>query len=253
MDTYEGITPTSTNQVVLLTGAASGIGEAIADAFRAEGSLIFGVDKCWKSAPEGVHARQADISVDGVASELVAECVDRFGRLDALINCAGIGRGHSATETSASEWAEFLRTNLTSAFVLSQAAMPHLAAANGCIVNVASVFGMVGFPNSAGYAATKAALIGLTRQMAADYGPLGVRVNAVAPGAIETPLTRSRLQPENWHYQATVGLTPLGRAGRPAEVARPVVFLCSPQASYVHGAVLVVDGGWSATRFFPKQ
>ena len=140
---------------------------------------------------------------------------------------------------------------MTASFNLSKAALPSLTESRGHIVNIASVFGMVGFRKSAGYSASKAALIGLTQQMAADYGPAGVRVNAIAPGAIQTPLTASRLQPGQWHRSATIGLTPLGRPGRPEEIAGTAAFLCSKDASYIHGAVIVVDGGWSTTRYFP--
>lgn len=240
-------------RVALVTGASSGIGQAIADAFSAAGYTVFGVDQSEAKSSTCAFLRKLDITEANAATTAVRECVERFGRLDALINCAGVGRGKPATETNRLEWSTFLETNLTGAFTLSQAAMPHLQAVGGCIVNIASVFAMVGFPNGAGYAASKAALIGLTKQMAADYGPKGVRINAVAPGAIATPLTYSRLQPGEWHYQATVGLTPLGRAGTPAEVAGPVLFLCSPQATYIHGEVLVVDGGWSSTKFFPTS
>lgn len=118
-----------------------------------------------------------------------------------------------------------------------------------CIVNIASIYGLVGFTNSAPYSASKAGVIGLTRQMAADYGPRGIRVNAVAPGLIVTPLTEKRLEANRAWEEAMTGSTPLGRLGRPEDIAAAVAFLCSADADYITGQVLTVDGGWSTTRF----
>lgn len=236
-------------QAVVVTGAASGIGSAICERLAKDGAQVLRVDKmAWTGSGRSL---QVDISAQGASAAVISGAMCEFGRLDHLVNCAGIGRGKPAHETTSQEWLDFLATNLTACFELSKAALPYLSASKGSIVNIASVFGLVGFRGSCGYSASKAALIGMTRQMAADYGRSHVRVNAIAPGAISTPLTVSRLQPDQAHYRATVGMTPLGRAGLPHEIAGPVSFLCSEDASYITGAVLVVDGGWSSTRYAP--
>jgi meso-butanediol dehydrogenase/(S,S)-butanediol dehydrogenase/diacetyl reductase len=240
-------------RIAVVTGASGGLGCAILQRLCSEGATVIGVDRC---APDTAQSTPhpfvlVDLAAIDASATVLAACAVAGGRLDILVNCAGVGRGRPADETTDEDWQRFLDINLTAVFRLSVAALPMLKASRGCIVNIASTFGMTGFQNSAGYSASKAAIIGLTRQMAADYGAAGVRINAVAPGAIETPLTAERLRPGQWHRAATVGATPLGRAGRPEEVAGPVSFLCSEDAAYVHGAVLVVDGGWSGTRYLP--
>ena len=121
----------------------------------------------------------------------------------------------------------------------------------GSIINIASIFGVLGFPTSSVYSATKAAVIGLTQNMAADYGPRGIRVNAIAPGVIETPLTSERLRTNDWFRDTLVNGTPLGRVGQPEEIAAAAAFLCSDDASFITGQTLAVDGGWSTTKFAP--
>lgn len=242
-------------RVAVVTGVSGGIGVAIARRLLRDGVRVVGVDRI---VPGEISSMlfsfvQADLT-DRRAPQTVIETCDMLGgQLDILVNCAGVGRGKPAHETTEDDWQSFLDVNLTAVFRLSVAALPLLKASRGCIVNIASTFGVTGFQNSAGYSASKSAIIGLTRQMAADYGVMGVRINAVAPGAIETALTSERLRAGQWHRAATVGVTPLGRAGRPDEVAGPVSFLCSEDAAYVHGAVLVVDGGWSGTRYMPQE
>ena len=242
-------------RVAIVTGASGGLGGAIARRLAQDGAHVVGAD-CVDPG-EVRSALRAFVKVDlaerRAPQNVVEACAELGNRLDILVNCAGVGRGRPAMETSEDDWQRFLDVNLTSVLRLSVAALPLLKEHRGCIVNIASTFGVTGFPNSAGYSASKAAVIGLTRQMAADYGAIGVRINAVAPGAIETALTAERLRPGQWHRAATVGVTPLGRPGLPEDVAGPVSFLCSADAAYVHGAVLVVDGGWSGTRYMPPE
>lgn len=242
-------------RVAVVTGACGGLGSAISQRLSSDGATVIGVDRSASEAPQApLHAFvRVDLADRDAPAAVLAACAGAGDRLDILVNCAGVGRGRPAHETSEEDWQRFLDINLTAVFRLSVAALPLLKVSRGCIVNIASTFGVTGFPGSAGYSASKAAIIGLTRQMAADYGAQGVRINAVAPGAIETALTTERLRPGQWHRAATVGVTPLGRAGRPEEVAGPVSFLCSEDAAYVHGAVLVVDGGWSGTRYLPQN
>jgi 3-oxoacyl-[acyl-carrier protein] reductase len=119
----------------------------------------------------------------------------------------------------------------------------------GAIVNVASIFGMIGFPGTAAYAAAKAGVAGLTRQMAADYGPGGIRVNAIAPGLIETGMTQKRIAESEWFRGQMTDMTPLGRNGQPDDIAAAAAFLLSDDAAFISGQVLVVDGGWLTTRY----
>ena len=119
-------------------------------------------------------------------------------------------------------------------------------------MHLASVFGIQGFPTSSVYSATKAALIGLTRNMAADYGPHGIRINAIAPGVISTPINSERLDKDAWFRDTLLNATPLGRFGEPSDIAAAIVFLCSEDSSFITGQVLAVDGGWSSTKFSPN-
>ena len=123
----------------------------------------------------------------------------------------------------------------------------------GAIVNISSIFALRGFQTSSIYGATKAALIGLTQNMAADYGPHGIRVNAIAPGLIRTGMTAERIDSDQWTRETMLNATPLGRVGQPEEIAAGVAFLCSKDASFITGEVLTIDGGWSATKFQPRS
>ena len=140
--------------------------------------------------------------------------------------------------------------NVKGAFALSRWGVPlMIRAGSGAIVNTASVFGLIGAYNSAAYSVSKAAVVGMTRQMATDFGPSGIRVNAVAPGLIETPLTAERIRSEPWRRQIMIEQAPLVRAGTPLDIARAVRFLASDESSFVTGQVLAVDGGWTIGRF----
>jgi len=138
--------------------------------------------------------------------------------------------------------------NLRAVFRFSRAAVAVMKT-GGAIVNVASIFGMIGFPGTAAYAAAKAGVAGLTRQMAADYGPNGIRVNAIAPGLIETGMTQKRIADSEWFRGQMTDMTPLGRNGQPEDIAAAAAFLLSDDAAFISGQVLVVDGGWLTTRY----
>ncbi len=245
----------------IVTGAGSGIGRATALALARDGADAIAVDRDGNGAgetarrgagPGRIAALEADVTAKDSPARIVAECAERFGAPRILVNNAGIGDARAAHLTDDAALDSFLDVNLRALFRLSREGVRAMrAAGGGVIVNVASVFGLTGFRGSSAYSATKAAVVGLTRNMAADYGPDGIRVNAVAPGIIATPLTRERLEGNPQFVDSMVGGTPLGRPGKPEEVASAIAFLCSADASFVHGHVLAVDGGFAATRFRP--
>jgi NAD(P)-dependent dehydrogenase (short-subunit alcohol dehydrogenase family) len=253
-------------QVVIVTGAGNGIGQAIALAFAASGAHVVVGDVLAEDGErtvatitdEGGSARfvEADVSkVDG-ARELVAATVERFGRVDVLVNNAGVsGARVPVHEIDPDDFGRVIDVNLGGTFLCSKYAIPHLlAGGGGRIVNIASTYGLIAAPLAAAYCASKAAIINLTRQMAIDYGPGGLRVNALCPGYIDTglgrrgpTLTPAEFAAANAVRETAAALQPLGRQGSPAEVAGAAVFLASEEASFITGAILPVDGGCVTT------
>lgn len=238
----------------VVTGASSGIGLAIAAAFLDAGATVLGVDR---APPPTALARRSgfthlvlDLAAAGAAERVVAAVPG--GRLDVLVNNAGVGNAAPIHETDDEAYDRYVAVNQTALFRLSRAAVRAMrGAGGGAIVNVASVFALVGAARSAPYSATKAAVAGLTRQLAAEYGRDGIRVNAIAPGLIATPLTHTRLEENPWFRRMMIEGCPLGRPGTPEDVAAAAVFLASPAAAFVSGVVLPVDGGWSSAKYLP--
>lgn len=247
------------NQVAIVTGASQGIGLAVVEALVAVHADVIaidcnraGIDRLSTTHP-GVTAVCGDVCSPALCVQLDEVLGKMRGRVDILCNNAAIARGQHALQTSDEDFDGYYQTNVLSVFRLSRWAVRYMATAGrGAIVNIASVFGMVGAADSVGYSTSKAAVIGLTRQMANDFGPNGVRVNAVAPGLIETPLTADRISSEGWRRTIMIDGTPLRRVGKPVDVARAVRFLASDEASFISGHTLVVDGGWAMGRY-PRE
>lgn len=243
---------------VLITGGGTGIGRATALAFGAEGArLTIGgleTDELERTLSglqsEGVEARAAQLDVrkpDDV-SRFVQDAVSAFGKLDVVVNCAGTSAVGDIADMSEEEWDLVFDTNVKGVFLVSRAAIPHLAGSvGGAIVNVASQLAFAAVGGFAAYCASKAAVVHLTRAMALELIPQGVRVNCVCPGGTDTPLLR-RAFPGGVGPQGTLeelaAAHPIGRLARPDEIADAIVFLASSQASYAVGASLVVDGGY---------
>jgi NAD(P)-dependent dehydrogenase (short-subunit alcohol dehydrogenase family) len=243
-------------QVALVTGASRGIGHDLVLALVAAGARVAAATRNPGDA-EAVVAEATDAGGDaaGVLMDLtdrasieraVEETVERFGRLDILVNDAGLGTNHDALEATEQEWDELFAVNVRGLFFACQSAGRRMVAQrHGRIVNMASQAGLVGIPRHAAYGASKGAVIALTKVLALEWAPFGVTVNSVAPTFIRTPGTAERLdRPE--FLAGVLERIPAGRVGTTADVAGAVLYLVSPAASLVTGTVLVVDGGWTA-------
>lgn len=234
-------------KVALITGGGSGIGAACAHELAQLGARIALADLRPPADHVGV-VNQLLVAVDVTESEQVADMVDKvtnhFGALDIAINCAGVGMPVKSpvAETAISEWRRLLSVNLDGVFLCMRSELAAMST-GASIVNVASVMGLVGTAGASPYVSSKHGLIGLTKTAALDYAAAGVRVNAVAPGFIDTPLLRD---PDDVARRTLSAAHPLGRLGTAAEVAAAVCFLASPAASFITGSVLSVDGGYLA-------
>lgn len=242
--------------VALVTGASSGIGAAIAIAFAEAGWDVMAAGR-----NEGRLEEVADVSerivtwignlVDSEdCDELLADTIDEFGELDCLVNNAGIYLRGSVAETSDDDWRETIATNLDVPFYLSRAALPHLLKAEGSIINIASDWGLGGGERAASYCASKGGLVLLTKAMAKDHARDGLRVNAVCPGDVDTPMLTADAKAEgvdvDEYLEECSEAVPSGRIAEPEEVAALTLFLASEAATHINGAAIPIDGGGSA-------
>lgn len=245
--------------VVLVTGGARGIGRATVERFVAEGAEVMfcdvDADVGERAAAEvGEHCRfqRCDVGVESQIAELVARCARELGPVTILVNNAGVNANFDSTQMTSEEWDTFFAVDLKAAWLTAKHVVPAMRDAGlGAIVNVASMHGFVSLPGFFPYGAAKAGLVGLTRNMALDYGPDGIRVNVVCPGFTRTRLVQDSIDRNPDPVAAEAAMirgVALGRIGEPQELAAVIAFLASDDASYISGASLLVDGGLTARR-----
>jgi NAD(P)-dependent dehydrogenase (short-subunit alcohol dehydrogenase family) len=246
------------DRVSVITGAGSGIGLATAHRLAREGATVILADcrnataQANELATSGAEARfvQTDVSSAAQVEKLIQETLSTFGRLDVLVNNAGVELPKTITETTEAEWDRLMEINLKGVFLCSRASIPAMRRqGGGVIVNVASELGLVGGSEIAAYCATKGGVVQLTKAMAVDHAADGIRVNCVCPGPVDTPLLEATIRgssdPEQ-ERRNIVEKTLIKRVGRPEEIANVILFLASSESSYMTGSVVVVDGGVTA-------
>ncbi len=237
----------------LITGGASGIGEATARVFASAGAKVIIADLDRERAERvALELSAAEVRVCDVTDEsAVRRMFGSIQKLDILVNSAGIGLVGGVEETSLEDFEKLMAVNVRGTFLTTRSAMPLLTASHGAIVNIGSVAGLIGVKRRFAYCATKGAVVAMTRQLAVDY-PTQVRVNCICPGTVESPFVESYLEKHHKHEKDSVRAElhqrqPIGRMGRPEEVAHMALYLASQEAGFVTGSILTIDGGWTAS------
>ena len=239
-------------RTALVTGGASGIGEATCRVLAAAGAsvIIADLDRARATSLAAELASAEPLILDISDETAVGAAFAALPRLDVLVNNAGIGMVGNIEETGQADFERLFRVNVEGTYLATRAAMPRLVASRGAIVNVGSVAGLVGIKRRFAYCATKGAIIAMTRQLAVDYATQ-VRVNCICPGTVDTPFVEAYLEKYHKHEKDKVRAElnqrqPVGRLGRSEEIAHLVLYLSSPEAAFVQGAVFTIDGGWTA-------
>jgi 2-keto-3-deoxy-L-fuconate dehydrogenase len=240
------------NKIALITGGASGIGAATARELSRAGAHVLIADLNLTAA-QSLAAELPDakaIAMDVTSAASIAAAVQNIDRLDILVNNAGIGLVGDITHTAEEDFARVMRVNVHSVFLVTQAFFPLLLASRGSIVNIGSVAGSVGVKQRFAYCASKGAVQAMTRQIAVDY-PKELRINCIAPGTVQTPFVEGYLDKYHAHEKEKVraelvARQPIGRLGTPEDIASLVRYLCSREAEFINGAIIPIDGGWTA-------
>lgn len=243
-------------KAAIVTGAARGIGAATAQRLADEGCQVLLVDiipEVMETADSvGGKGLVLDIAARDAGERIAAAALEAFGRIDILVNNAGIGGSKHLQDSDDALIDRIIDTNLNAMLRVTRAVSAHLTRPGGRIVNVSSIFGLIGYPGTTAYAVAKAGVAHFTRQLAGELAPEGILVNAIAPGVVETPMTAQRLK-DPYYIKLQVKPTPVGRVGKPEEQASVIAFLASEDAAFVAGAVIPVDGGYTAARYTPRD
>lgn len=255
---YEDIS----GQVVVVTGGGSGIGLAMAKTFIEHGAHVMLVDIDREATLEAKHLLEkvnpesrvasfyASVTDDKAVELAFASCEEMFGRIDILLNNAGVAINKPSLELTPEEWRRGLDINLSGVFFCAQAAGRRMVKQkSGTIINIASMYGIASAPQRAAYCASKAGVISLTKSLAVEWAPYGIRVNALGPGYIRTPFLAELIAKGRLSEEALCKRTPSGRLGEPEEIATIALFLASQQSSFVTGHTLIADGGWTANGY----
>jgi 2-keto-3-deoxy-L-fuconate dehydrogenase len=241
-----------TGKVALITGGASGIGAATARRLTDAGASVVLADlneAAAKTLAAGLPGAKA-LPMDVTSAASIAAAIQGLERLDILVNNAGIGLVGGIAETEEADFARLMNVNATSVYLVTKAALPLLLAVRGSIVNIGSVAGLIGIKQRFAYCASKGAVIAMTRQLAVEY-PKELRVNCIAPGTVQSPFVEGYLQKYHAHEidkmrGELAARQPMGRLGTPEEIAAMVHYICSPEADFMTGSVVNIDGGWTA-------
>lgn len=241
----------STKKIAIVTGGGSGLGFAIAQKFTENGitTIIAGRDreklnKAKEALGDLCYAMPCDVSDLKSVPGFVQDIIDRFGQIDILVNNAGINMKKEFTEVTDEDFQNILTTNVTAVFTLSREVVKHMLAKKaGCIINISSMAAQYGLPKVIAYSASKTAIDGMTRAMAVELSPCGIRVNAIAPGFIYSAMTAKALDSDPERKAKVFGRTPMGHMGQPDDIGNAALYLASDGAKYVTGVILPIDGG----------